>query len=166
MANDQGERQERSSSELHASETVAAQLNSAAIHLLRGLSATDRTSGLTDARLSALSVVVFGGPSTLGHLAVAEGVTAATMSRVVDGLVTLGLARRDPHPDSARKILVVATEEGRRVMQRARQRRIAVITQALAELSAADRSRIAKAASALVVLADQVPRAAAQLPER
>ena len=44
-------------------------LHSAAIHLLRGLRAADRASGLTPARLSALSVLVFGGPCTLGELA-------------------------------------------------------------------------------------------------
>ena len=52
----------------------ASDLNSAAIHLLRGLRATDRAAGLTPARLSALSVIVFGGPCPLGRLARAEDV--------------------------------------------------------------------------------------------
>ena len=45
---------------------VADQLHSAAIHLLRKLRREDAASGLNAPRLSALSVVVFGGPLTLG----------------------------------------------------------------------------------------------------
>ena len=56
---------------------TARDLNSAAIHLLRGMRAVDRSSGLTPARLSALSVLVFGGPCTLGQLARTEDVSAA-----------------------------------------------------------------------------------------
>ena len=54
---------------------AARDLNSAAIHLLRGMRAADRASGLTPARLSALSVLVFGGPCTLGELARTEDVS-------------------------------------------------------------------------------------------
>ena len=53
---------------------AASELNSGAIHVLRSLAAVDRKAGLTRARLSALSVLVFGGPRTLGELASAEGV--------------------------------------------------------------------------------------------
>lgn len=143
-------------------ESVAGQLNSAAIHLLRGLAATDRAAGLTDARLSALSVVVLGGPCTLGELAQAEGVTPPTMSRVVDGLVEAGLVQRERHPDSARKILVTATEHGGEVMHEARDRRIAVITGALRRLPAGDRDRIVDASAALLALAARLPAAAEQ----
>ena len=44
-------------------------LNSFAIHLLRAMRRVDAESGLTPARLSALSVLHFGGPRTLGRLA-------------------------------------------------------------------------------------------------
>ena len=58
----------------------------------------DRLAGLTPARLSALSVIVFGGPQSLGALAAAEGVAGPTMTRIVDGLVAAGLAERRPDP--------------------------------------------------------------------
>ena len=51
---------------------VADRLHSTAIHLLRRLRVEDDASGLTAPRLSALSVIVFGGPLTLGELAAAE----------------------------------------------------------------------------------------------
>jgi len=47
-------------------EAIADRLHSAAIHLLRRLRREDATSGLSAPRLSALSVIVFGGPLTLG----------------------------------------------------------------------------------------------------
>jgi DNA-binding MarR family transcriptional regulator len=133
-------------------------LNSAAIHLLRGLREVDRRSGLTPARLSALSVLVFGGPCTQTALAAAEGVTAATTSRVVDGLVELGLADRSPHPDSGRAVLVSATPEGERVMLDARRARVQAISAALAALPASDRAAVVAAAPALRALATEVPR--------
>ena len=120
---------------------VASDLNSAAIHLLRGLRATDRTAGLTPARLSALSVIVFGGPCTLGRLARAEDVAGPTMTRIVDGLVDLGLAER-----------------GIAVMHRARQARLDVIADALQRLPTAERRAIVAAAGALRSLADEVAR--------
>jgi len=135
---------------------TASDLNSAAIHLLRALRATDRAAGLTPARLSALSVLVFGGPSPLGRLARTEDVAGPTMTRIVDGLCDLGLAERRPHPDGGRLVLVAATAEGERVMRVARQARIDTIVAALRGLPAADRAAIAAASPALLRLADRV----------
>jgi DNA-binding MarR family transcriptional regulator len=135
---------------------TASQLNSAAIHLLRGMRAIDRESGLTPARLSALSVLVFGGPCSLGRLAAIEGVAGPTMTRIVDGLVQLGLAVRQPHPDSARSIRISATAEGEKLMEAARRRRIDTIAEALEELPGGDRGRIVSAAPLLVRLAELV----------
>jgi DNA-binding MarR family transcriptional regulator len=135
---------------------TASELNSAAIHLLRGLRATDRAAGLTPARLSALSVLVFGGPCPLGRLARTEDVAGPTMTRIVDGLCELGLAERRPHPDGGRLVLVAATAEGERVMRGARQARVDTIVAALRALPAEDRAAIAAAAPALLRLADAV----------
>ncbi len=64
---------------------VADRLHSAAIHLLRRVRKQDAATGEGPARLSALSVLVFGGPMTLGQLAAAEQVKPPTMSRIVPG---------------------------------------------------------------------------------
>lgn len=135
---------------------VARALNSAAIHLLRRMRPIDRRAGLTDARLSALSVLVFGGPQTVARLARAEGVASATMSRIVDGLVELGMARRDAHPDSGRMVMVSATDAGDHLMRAAAQRRIDAIAGGLAALPAADRDAILAAAPALLRLPDAI----------
>ena len=63
--------------------SVADRLHSAAIQLLRRLRREDQAMGLTAARASALSVLVFGGrPLTLGALAQAEQVSAPTITRL------------------------------------------------------------------------------------
>lgn len=127
-------------------------LNSAAIHLLRAMRPLDIESGLTPARLSALSVLVFGGQTSLGSLARAEAVTSATMTRVVDGLVALGLAKRSPRPDNARMVSVSATPEGEALMRDAAGRRLSSIVEGLTSLPADQRQRIAAAAPALADL--------------
>ena len=116
----------------------------------------DPTTGVPPAQLSALSVLVFGGPSPLGRLARTEDVAGPTMTRIVDGLCDLGLAERRPHPDGGRLVLVAATAEGERVMRAARQARIDTIVAALRALPAADRAAIAAASPALLRLADRV----------
>src|SRR5205085_2504422 len=102
---------------------VADRLHSAAIHLLRYARKQDVLSRIGPARLSALSVLVFGGPMTLGQLAIAEQVKPPTMSRIVAGLKRSGLARIDRDSRDARQIHVSATTKGERVLQEARQRR-------------------------------------------
>jgi DNA-binding MarR family transcriptional regulator len=137
-------------------EQVAAALNSGAIHLLRSLAAVDRRAGLTPSRLSALSVIVFGGPRSLGALAVAEGVAGPTMTRIVDGLVAGGLAERRPDPEDGRAVLVAPTEAGERLMRAAAARRISAIAEAVERLPAADRRRIAGSAGLLDRLAADI----------
>ena len=96
-------------------------LNSFAIHLLRAMRRVDAESGLTPARLSALSILHFGGPRTLGRLARDEDVTSATMCRLVDALCELGLAERGPQRGPERGVVghaerLVARDWTRRVL--------------------------------------------------
>ncbi len=135
---------------------AAAALNSGAIHLLRGLGAVDRLAGLTPARLSALSVLVFGGPQTLGALAAAEGVAGPTMTGIVDGLVRAGLAGRHPHPHDGRAVEIAATSRGEQLMRDAAQRRIEAIVAGLGRLTRAERDRLTSAAGLLDRLASEI----------
>src|SRR2546427_11641056 len=94
---------------------TADQLHSAAIHLLRRLRVRDRESGIGPAQLSALSVLVFGGPRSLGELAAAEQVRPPTMSRIVTGLERAGLVRRHATEDGRRGRLE-ASATGRKIL--------------------------------------------------
>src|SRR5476651_500796 len=73
---------------------VADLVHGAAIRLLRFVRREDVAAGLSAPQLSALSVLVFGGPQTMSALATAEQVRPPTMSRLVDDLERLGLAER------------------------------------------------------------------------
>lgn len=128
---------------------VADILHSAAIHLLRRASERDRTAKISPARLSALSVVVFRGPLTLGDLATAEGVRSATMSGIVNGLEADGLVRRRPHAADRRAVHVEATAAGRRVLERARAQRIDLVVSKLKDLPAEELDLLWRAAELL-----------------
>lgn len=114
--------------------SAADRFHSAAIHALRYVAREDPASGLSAARLSALSVLVFGGPKSLGELASAEQVRPPTMTRIVTGLEEAGLVRRAADPRDGRVARVRATPKGRRVLQRARERRIARLAERLSQL--------------------------------
>ncbi len=135
---------------------VATALNSGAIHLLRSLAPVDQLACLTSARLSALSVIVFGGPRSLGSLAAAEGVAGPTMTRIVDGLVSAGLAERRPDPADGRAAVIAATGSGDKLMRAAAGRRIEAISAAILQLPPADRRRLIAAARLLDRLAGAI----------
>src|SRR5213080_2411780 len=103
---------------------AADRFHSAAIHALRHVRLDDPRTGLSAARLSALSVLVFGGPRTLGELAAAEQVRPATMTRIAQSLVEDGYARRAADPKDGRVVRLSASAKGRRVMQQGRERRV------------------------------------------
>ncbi len=128
---------------------LATRLHSAAIHLLRLLRREDDASGVSAPLLSALSVVVFGGPRTLGELARAEQVRPATMSRAVDALRRAGLVARVPDPADRRVVRIRATAAGTRILKAGQRRRVAALTARLADLSAADRRALARAVAVL-----------------
>ncbi len=128
---------------------LANRLNSAAIHLLRRIGQDDGADGVTGARLSALSVIVYAGPLTTGALARREGVALPTISRIVDALVRDGLATRLGVEGDRRVVNVQATPAGRLLMERGRSRRIARLA---AELEVLDDEELATLEKALVVL--------------
>jgi DNA-binding MarR family transcriptional regulator len=127
-------------------EAVADHLHSAAIHVLRSVRGQDTKAGVGPAALSALSVLVFGGPRTVGELARAEQVRSPTMTGVLKGLETAALVRRERAAEDGRRSVVHATARGRRLMQRARRRRIDALARRVEELEPAERELLLAAA--------------------
>lgn len=134
---------------------VAEALHSAAIHLLRRVRKEDERSSISPGRLSALSVLVFGGPMRLTDLARIEQVKPPTMTRIVAGLAAQGLVRRETVPGDARAVRLAATARGVRAMHEARQRRVQSLAAALEGLAAGEVAALAHAAT----LMEQVGRA-------
>jgi DNA-binding MarR family transcriptional regulator len=124
---------------------LADRLHSAAIHLLRRLRREDDASGLPAPQLSSLSVIVFGGPLTLGELARAEQVRPPTISKLIVALERLGLVEREVDAADRRVVRVRATARGTKVLQEGRQRRVAALVSSLGALSVRDRALLARA---------------------
>jgi len=123
---------------------VAARLHSASIRLLRTLRREDDGSGLSAPRLSALSVVVFGGPVSLAELAEAEQVRPPTMSRIVDALVQRGFVTREPAPGDRRSVRIMATPDGISLLQAGRERRVHALIRRLGRLADSERRALAR----------------------
>ena len=127
---------------------TADKLHSAAIHLLRRLRVRDRESGIGPAQLSALSVLVCGGPRSLGGLADAEQVRPPTMSRIVSGLERAGLVKREATEDG-RRVRLVATAKGTKILWEGRKRRVESLANALAAFGESEQQRLRELAELL-----------------
>jgi len=134
-------------------EAVADRLHSGAIHFLRRLRASDKASGISAARLSALSVLVFGGPRSVSALADAEQVRPPTMTRLVQALESEGLVRRRPDPLDRRVVRIEASAKARRVLERARARRIDAVRMLMGALGPADVRTLDRAADLMEEMA-------------
>jgi DNA-binding MarR family transcriptional regulator len=130
-------------------EALADQLHSTAIRLLRLVRVQDAASGIAPARLSALSVVVFGGPISLQDLARAEQVRSPTMSRIVDALEKQGLALRTIDPQDRRAVKIATTTKGIAMLQKGRDRRVKFLAAHLMRLHDDELRHIGQALSAL-----------------
>jgi DNA-binding MarR family transcriptional regulator len=124
---------------------LAERLHSAALHLLRRLRREDDASGLPAPQLSALSVIVFGGPITLGDLATAEQVRPPTISKLIVVLEAKGLVERIADAGDRRVVRVKATARGTKLLHDGRQRRVAALVATLTALPASDRALLARA---------------------
>jgi DNA-binding MarR family transcriptional regulator len=124
-------------------EHAADLIHSASIHLLRHVAREDPKSGITAARLSALSVIVFAGPLGLTELAAAQQVRPPTMTRIVNALEHAGLVEKRR---SGRTVSLTATPAGFELLQQARGRRLVLLADRLRSLPPAQVATVAEAA--------------------
>lgn len=139
----------RSKGSAERSTELADRLHSAAIHVLRYLRTEDDALGISAPKLSALSVLVFRGPLTVGALAGAEQVTPATISRLVSELEALGLAKRSTDDTDGRVRHVAATTRGVALLKEGRRRRVARLARGLEGLPEDDRRTLQRATDLL-----------------
>lgn len=133
-----------STSDKNEIEKLAVALNTATTHLGRRIRRIDDHQEIGRAQLSALSVLVFGGPRTMGDLARDEMVSPATMHHVVAGLVEKKLAKRLRDPGDKRKMVIQATRAGIRFMEKARRARLDFYSEELKTLSETERQAVAR----------------------
>lgn len=128
---------------------IANRLHSVAIHLLRRARQEDPLTGLSPARLSALSVIGFGGPRTISELAEAEQVAVPTISRIVAALAAEGLVERQEDVHDRRTIYLTATPKGMQVLREGQRRRTEQLGNLLAQLTPAEQETLAQAISSM-----------------
>ena len=128
---------------------LAARLASISTVLQRHLARADAGEGLTRARLSALALLVLGGPRTLGELAAAEHVRPPTMTRLIHAMEADGLVTRRPNPDDARSVVIGATPKGVEQLKQGRARQIAPLAETISDLDRAQRLQLEDAADLL-----------------
>ncbi|OQW60624.1 MAG: hypothetical protein A4S17_10070 [Proteobacteria bacterium HN_bin10] len=133
---------------------VAEALHRAAIRLLRAVRVADDETGVSAPKLSALSVLTFGGPMSLSALARAEQVTPATMSKLVSDLEAAGLAAKRVDRADKRGVRIEATAKGKALMEAGRRRRLALLQQRLTKLTREERAQLQQAAALMLRVAD------------
>ena len=133
---------------------VANALHRASIRLLRMVRAVDDQTGVSAPKLSALSVLTFGGPQNLKTLARAEQVTPATMSKLVSDLEAAGLVAKRIDRADKRGVRIEVTAKGRTLMEEGRKRRLALLNKCIAKLSREQRVLLVKASALMMSLAE------------
>jgi len=137
---------------------LAARLAGSSMVLERNLARLHDDDGLTRARLSALTMLVLGGPRRLGSLADAEGVRPPTMTRLIHAMQADGLVERRPDPTDGRSVIIAATPTGERLLEAGRARQIAPLAEAIARLRPEDAALLARSSDILARLLMDIER--------
>lgn len=134
----------------------AARLRVAIARLARQL--RQRTmGGLTPSQLSCLTSVEQLAPVRLAELASREAVAPPTLTRIVAGLVEVGLVERQPDPLDARAALITTTAAGRAALRVIREERTAFLFERLGALAPEDRARLPQLVELLEHLVEAAP---------
>jgi len=102
--------------------------------------------------LAALATLTRGGPVRLGELALREGVSPPTLTRIVAALEAGGYVVREPDPSDRRAARVAATDAGARLVRQAMAERAAALAGRLAGLPGDQLAALAAALPALEAL--------------
>ena len=132
---------------------IAEALHSSAVRLLRRLAQGDSQEGVPRSKMSALSVLVFGGAMALKDLAAAEQVRAPTMSRLVSEMEMQGLVRKRADKADQRAVKIEVTALGRRLLQTGRARRLKLLLGEIEQLPLADRRNLSRSAELIAQMA-------------
>ncbi|MGI9023915.1 MAG: MarR family winged helix-turn-helix transcriptional regulator [Acidimicrobiales bacterium] len=110
--------------------------------------------GLSPSLVSAMASLDNHGPVPMGHLSRLEGVSAPTMTRIVDRLEQQGLVARAVDPADARSTMVDLSSAGAAALARLRHERTAFLARRLAGLDGDEVAALHAALPALRRLAE------------
>lgn len=141
--------------EEHVVDAVLAASRAMVAISVRSLSAVSERVTLTQYRV--LVVLASRGQQTVAALAEELGVTAPTASRMCDRLVRDGLITRSEDPDDRRRVSLVLTTVGRRLLDEVTDRRRLEIQQILALLSNSTQRSMVAALHQFAAAAGEIP---------
>ncbi len=104
---------------------------------------------LTPSQVAALATIEQRGPLTPSELAEVERIQRPTATRVAGHLTERGLVERADDPADGRVSLLSVTAAGRALLDEVRSRKNAYLADRMADLSAADRAALERAAGVL-----------------
>jgi DNA-binding MarR family transcriptional regulator len=139
--------------DIRSDAALASSLRNSVMRLSRRLRIERASTDLSLNQLAVLGTLNRRGPVTVGELAAAEKVQPPSMTRTVNSLCDLGLARREPHPSDRRQVVVHLSDEARAVLDEDRRRRDAWLARQLPGLSADERRLLRQVAPVLERLA-------------
>ncbi len=128
---------------------LAGDLRGAIAVASRRIRAERGAAALSDPQYSALIWLLQRGPLTPGQLADLERIQPPAMTRTVNCLVDLGLARKGEHPSDKRAVVVSLTDEGRDEALETRRRRLEWLEGRLGSFTDDERVLLAQAATLL-----------------
>ena len=133
---------------------LSSTLRIAVARLSRRLRAEKEDDELSDTQTSTLAFLVREGSGTIGRLSEHERVTPPSMNRTVNHLEQAGYVQRTADAVDGRKVIVVPTEAGLRLVTETRRRRDAWLNQRLRMLTPEQRETLAEAAVIIREIAD------------
>jgi len=131
----------------------AGRLRIAAGRIARDGLGQKRVDGMTPSRMTALAVLAAEAPLRMGELAARPGISAPTVSRLVDHLAELGFLERVADEDDHRATRVRLSAEGHRGLAAVREHGATRLADRIAELDDAERAALERALPVLERLA-------------
>ncbi len=129
-------------------------LRTALARLGRQMRMSHVDDNLSPTQIEVLATVVRSGPIRLSTLATDEGINPTMLSRIVAKLESAKLVTRNPDPNDARIIHVVATASGGALLREVRSERTSALRFGYSQLDDAQRASIDDALGALETIAE------------
>jgi len=131
-------------------EDLAVALYDGVSAIARRLRHTQAPGALSLPERAALGRLDRDGPSTAAELARAEQITPQAMGSTLSGLEERGFVARRPDPGDGRRMILMLTEDGTRVLRQKRDARGRQLAAALAEEFTPDELRTLREAAVLI----------------
>ncbi|HEX2153027.1 MAG TPA: MarR family transcriptional regulator [Acidimicrobiia bacterium] len=105
--------------------------------------------GLTPSQRSVLATLDRHGATTMSQLAELEAISRPSATGITQRLLDQGLVERNPHPDDGRSAVILISAAGRRMLERGRRERTAVLAKGIEALSHDERRTLEEALEVL-----------------